>query len=64
MKNKNKADITKIKNAYILKALFSYLSSKQILKLVQKNKNLKNKLELLLKIIKNILDFLNMNIIK
>ena len=46
MNNKNKADITKIKNAYILKSLFSYLSSKQILKIVQKNKKLQNKLEI------------------
>ena len=46
MKNNNKADLSKISNIYILKSIFSYLNSKQILKFVQKNKKLQNKLEI------------------
>ena len=45
----NKVDISKINNDEILKSLFSYLNSRQILQLIQKNKQLQNKLDINIK---------------
>ena len=39
-----KADINQIKNDYILKSLFTYIDYLRILKIVQKNKALQNRL--------------------
>ena len=53
----NNTDITKIRNNYILKSLFSYINSKNILKLVQKNKNLQNRLNINIENYKNKFEF-------
>ena len=53
----NNADITKIRNNDILKSLFSYINSKSILKLVQKNKNLQNRLNINIENYKNKFEF-------
>ena len=57
MKNTNKIDLCKISNNYIIKSLFSYLYSKDILKLVQNNKKLQNKLNINIENYKKISEF-------
>ena len=53
----NRGDINKITNNYILKSLFAYLKYKKILKLVNNNKGLQNKLGINLKNYKEIFNF-------
>jgi len=48
-----KADISRISNNEIMKDVFSYLNSKRILKIVQKNKNLQKKLGINIEYYKN-----------
>ena len=57
MKKKNKTNLLIIRNNYIIKSLFSYLYSKDILKLVQKNKKLQNILGINIQNYKEISEF-------
>ena len=57
MKIRDNTDIYKITNAYLLKSLFSYLYSKDILKIIQKSKKLQNKLNINIENYKKISEF-------
>ena len=57
MKTQNKTDINKIKNIYILKSLFYYLDYPYFLKLIKKNKRLRNKLNINIQNYKDIAEY-------
>ena len=57
MKTQNKTDINKIKNIYNLKSLFYYLNYPYFLKLIKKNKRLRNKLNINIQNYKDIAEY-------
>ena len=57
MKIQNNTDINKISSIYNLKSLFCYLQYPFILKLVKKNKNLQNKLDISIENYKEIVEY-------
>ena len=57
MKTQNKTDINKIKNIYNLKSLFYYLNYPYFLKLIKKNKRLRNKLNISIQNYKDIAEY-------